>query len=179
MLCFAGATGSTRVLVHTPTHTYPYLPHHLPTPTPIPLLITPSPHAFTPYPLDHHPSSSSSPPHPLTLSPHLYPLAFFASATGTSRVVVHIPHHHHLPSAYPIGYLSSFIITSSTHHHPYSSSPLPLYPSSSPLYLLPLHHHSYLLLTYLPLITNTPYSFITHPSPHHPLSITPLTTPRI
>ncbi len=196
LLCcfFAGATGSTRVLVHTPTHTYPYpyLPHHLPTPTP--LLITPSPHAFTPYPLDHHPSSSSSPPHPLTLSPHLYPLTFFASAMGVSRVVVHIPHHHHLPSAYPIGYLSSFIITShhlypSTSTSLYSPSLLPLTPTPSThhhLYLLPLAlpstYHHYLptyLPTYLviitsssltPLITHTSHSFIIH---HLPLTSSP------
>jgi hypothetical protein len=185
LLCcfFAGATGSTRVLVHTPTHTYPYpyLPHHLPTPTP--LLITPSPHAFTPYPLDHHPSSSSSSPHPLTLSPHLYPLTFFASAMGVSRVVVHIPHHHHLPSAYPIGYLSSFIITShhlypSTSTSLYSPSLLPLTPTPSThhhLYLLPLalpstYHHY--LPTYLPTyLPSHHYLIISYPSHHSYLSL--------
>ena len=185
MLCcvFAGATGSTRVLVHTPTHTYPYpyLPHHLPTPTP--LLIPPSPHAFTPYPLDHHPSSSPSPPHPLTISSHLYPLNFFASVTGTSRVVVHIPHHHHLPNAYLIGYLSLFITPSSIRHlhHLITLTHHYLYPFTSPslpsIITTPTPHHHYPLPSthhHLPFIVTSPSLLIHHhPSTSHHLLITP------
>ena len=73
---------------------------------------------------------------------------------GVSRVVVHIPHHHHLPSTYPIGYLSSPLITSTSLPLPLSllsiiATPYP-YPLYSSSFITLTHHHLYLLPLALP-----------------------------